>query len=52
MKLFTLIAIDFVKTNAHIFYRTESFLIPLNLITSIRNTYKKPFKGRFYPILY
>ena len=34
--------IDFVKTNAHTFYMSEVFLIPLNLITSIRNTYKKP----------
>ncbi len=27
--------IDFVKTNAHTFYMSEVFLIPLNLITSI-----------------
>ena len=31
MQLLTPMIIDFVKTNAHIFYMTESFLIPLNL---------------------
>ena len=41
MQFLTPMAIDFMKTNAHIFYRSESFLIPLNLMTSIRNTNKK-----------
>ena len=39
---FLIPASDHYKTNAHTFYMSEVFLIPLNLITSIRNTYKKP----------
>ena len=42
MQLLTPMTIDFVKINAHIFNMSESFLISLNLITSIRNTYEKP----------
>ena len=42
MKLFTRITIDFVKTKAHIFYTSGSFLILLNPMTFRRNTDEKP----------